>query len=215
MEAIEKRINQKMYLYFFFSLFLNVVFIFTHFERSGEKVPADYTKELEASKAVLKATKLAYEKRLATYQLRVDSLTRQLKMQQTAIKQSKGRTQEIKTRIGQAQKGISAQELLDRAAKFQISQTLSDAGSELDTKDSLLDSQKQLYENIIAEKDSMIQDCDTGFHVLDQELQKQVRVNESLAKDLKKIERKEKRRRFFNRVLTGGAMVAGTLLLLH
>ena len=214
MEAIEKRINQKMYLYFFFSLFLNVVFIFTHFER-GQKVSEDYLKQLAESKAVLKTTRQAYEKRLATYQLRVDSLTRQLKTQQTAIRESKGRTQEIKTRIGQAQKGISAQELLDRAAKFQISQTLSDAGNELDTKDSLLDSQKQLYENIIAEKDSMIQDCDTGFHVLDQELQKQVRVNESLAKDLKKIERKEKRRRFFNRVLTGGAMVAGTLLLLH
>lgn len=217
MDAIEKRINQKVYLYFFFSLILNAGFIFTHFHNgdAGSKM-GTYEKQLAESKAVLKATKQSYEKRLATYQVRVDSLTERLGAQKTAIKESKGRTQEIKKQIQKSVKGISAAELLDRTTKLQVTETLTDAEKELVTKDSLLESQKQVYENIIAEKDSMFKDCDTAFQVLDGQLQKQIETNEALTKDLKKAEKKAKRRQFFNRaLLTGGAILAGTMLLIQ
>lgn len=214
METIEKRIHQRMYVLFFFSVLLNLIFGYTYLKNEPDKKSSQYEKQIEDSKAILVATKRIYESKLAAYKHRMDSLSGLVTDQKDAISTSKSKTSGIKTRMKEIDKGLSAQDFLDRAAKLQISQTLSDAGSELDTKDSLLTAQQQVYEQVLSEKDSMIQDCDTAYHVLDEQLQKQIEVNQQLTKDLRKKEKKEKRRRFFNKVLiTGGSIVAAVLIL--
>lgn len=215
MDSIEQRINRRLYLVFIFSLLMNGLFTYLYFFKdSGKTDSGQYALEIARGKALLKATQVAYQKQQLIYRQRVDSLTKKLETQKVSMKESKKRTVSIKTRMQEISKGISAQELLDRAAQLKITQTLNDAGAELESKDSLLDSQEDIYENLIAEKDNMIATCDTAFHALEEELQNQIQVNERLNKELKKKERKEKRRRVFNRILGVGVLIIGGVFLI-
>lgn len=213
MTTIERYIRFRLYFIFIFSLLLNILLLYLQI--GGQETHSlELASQQQASRKLLKATAKIYAERSKTYQLKVDSLQRILDEQKVIISDAKKRTKKIQTHIREAKKNLSENKPLEDSARKQITETLIHVSRELDTKDSLMEQQQVVYENIIAEKDNLIAACDSAFTTVETELQKQVLVNEELTKQLKKKERKEKRKQFFNRALTGTAILVGTILLI-
>lgn len=213
MTTIERYIRYRLYFIFIFSLLLNILLLYLQI--GGQETHSlELATQQQASRKLLKATAKIYAERVKTYQLKVDSLQRILNEQKVIISDAKKRTKKIHLHIRKAEKKLSENKPLEDSARKQITETLIHVGRELDTKDSLIEQQQVVYENIIAEKDNLIVACDTAFTTVETELQKQVLVNEELTKQLKKKERREKRKQFFNRALIGTAILVGSILLI-
>lgn len=213
MATIDRYIRYRLYFIFIFSLLLNILLLYLQI--GGQETHSrELASQQQASRKLLKATAKIYAERVNTYQLQVDSLQRILDEQKVTISDAKKRTKKIQVHIREAEKKLSEKKQLNDSARKQITETLIHVSRELDTKDSLMEQQQVTYENIIAEKDNIIAACDTAFSTVEAELQKQAQVNEELTKQLKKKERRENRKQFFNRALTGTALLVGTILLI-
>jgi hypothetical protein len=184
--------------------FLVLIVLILLFARScGNDIPAvhkiDYQKTIDS----LKNINERYTVSLKHYQKENDSLTKQLA-------ETEVRLQNQKAKLTPLRKSVhtiihSNWDTVSIPAKLEKCDSLKDLVIEYEAQlcitDSLTDEKIASLNQIIQVKDEQLIECAHSFDALKETLQTSIEGSKTCADDLKKLDKKIKRKRFFNRVL--------------
>ena len=166
----------------------------------------DYKKTLDSLKQVTNT----YNAALAAYQQKNDSLTKQLASTEVQLQQQKAKLSPIQKKVKKVIREdwnkLPKEEKLEKCDS--LKELVTEYEAQLVKKDSLTEEKINGLTQVIDIKDEQLQLCQESFNDVNKMLEESIQDNKTCSTDLKKMERKLKRKQFFNRVFGSTAVVA-------
>lgn len=175
----------------------------------------DYKKTLDSLKSIATNYQLAFQE----YEKKNDSLTKQLASTELLLLKEKTKLSPIRKKV---KKVIRENwDTIPKETKLIKCDSLKDLVEEYETQIAITDSLTEQKINslnlLIDVKDEQLKQCDSSYTQIEKLLEKSIDDNRTCSEDLKKTNRKLKRKQFFNRILgstTGVAVVAVAALVI-